>query len=82
MLRLECRRGLTLFNIQNCQVHRMGQTREVAVKRFVVRGTVEERILTLQTRKQTLAHTVLAAADASQFRQQRLDDLRLLFGFK
>jgi len=35
--------------------HRIGQTREVHVARFTVRGTVEDRILALQEHKRALA---------------------------
>ena len=58
----------------------MGQARAVVVKRFVVRDTVEERILALQTRKHALAHTLLGGAGAAALRDQRLDDLKTLFG--
>jgi DNA repair protein RAD5 len=33
------------------RVHRMGQTGEVEVKRFIVRESVEERMLRIQERK-------------------------------
>jgi DNA repair protein RAD5 len=33
------------------RVHRMGQEEEVQVKRFVVQGSVEERMLKIQDRK-------------------------------
>ncbi|EEB92699.1 hypothetical protein MPER_08754 [Moniliophthora perniciosa FA553] len=37
------------------RVHRLGQTRTVNIKRFVIKNTVEDRILVLQDRKQQLA---------------------------
>ena len=43
------------------RAHRIGQTREVSVYRFVTAGTVEESILRLQQRKKTLGDSVLDA---------------------
>jgi SNF2 family DNA or RNA helicase len=37
------------------RVHRLGQTRNVNVQRLVIANTVEDRILALQERKQSLA---------------------------
>jgi SNF2 family DNA or RNA helicase len=42
------------------RAHRVGQTRNVYVHRFVCRGTVEERIQLLQTRKLQLSASVLS----------------------
>ena len=40
------------------RVHRIGQTRTVRVKRFIIVDTVEERILEMQQRKLMLAQSV------------------------
>ena len=40
------------------RVHRIGQTRTVRVKRFIIVDSVEERILELQQRKLMLAQSV------------------------
>ena len=40
------------------RVHRIGQTRTVRVKRFVIVDSVEERILEMQQRKMALAASV------------------------
>ena len=40
------------------RVHRIGQTRTVRVKRFVIVDSVEERILEMQERKKNLAASV------------------------
>jgi SNF2 family DNA or RNA helicase len=43
--------------------HRIGQTREVHVARFTVRGTVEDRILALQEHKRALAAAAFGEAE-------------------
>ncbi len=45
------------------RAHRIGQDRPVMVYRLVSKDTVEERILTLQTRKRALADAALGEAD-------------------
>lgn len=60
------------------RVHRLGQTRPVHVTRFVVKGTIEERILELQERKKILAQGALGV-NSKELRQIRIDELRLLF---
>lgn len=60
------------------RVHRMGQVRPVVVTRFIIRGTIEERILELQEKKRRLAQGALMV-HSKELRQIRLDELRLLF---
>eukprot|EP00741_Cyanophora_paradoxa_P012598 tig00020614_g12173.t1 len=61
------------------RVHRVGQTRPVTVKRFIIRGSIEERILLLQARKRRVAEATLGPVGArSEAAQLRLEDLRLL----
>ena len=43
------------------RTHRIGQTRAVISYKLITRGTVEEKILTLQKRKKDLAAGVLSA---------------------
>ena len=45
------------------RAHRIGQDRPVTVVRFVVRGTVEEKMLDLQDAKRELAEGLLAGTD-------------------
>jgi superfamily II DNA or RNA helicase len=45
------------------RAHRIGQQRPVTVYRLVARDTVEERILTLQTKKRALAEAALDGGD-------------------
>eukprot|EP00041_Stephanoeca_diplocostata_P035931 m.1285333 g.1285333 ORF g.1285333 m.1285333 type:complete len:982 (-) comp24780_c0_seq32:2645-5590(-) len=60
------------------RVHRIGQTKRVTVKRFVVRDSIEERILELQERKRHLARVAMGKSEHDR-RQGRVDDLKLLF---
>ena len=62
------------------RVHRIGQKKEVTVLRFVMQGSIEERILELQEKKKHLATAAMSKA-TDQRRQERIDDLRMLFGF-
>ncbi|KAG7376078.1 DNA helicase rad5 [Phytophthora pseudosyringae] len=64
------------------RVHRLGQTQDVRVKRYVVADTVEDMILQLQQRKEKLAKHVLVAAkthDERRGERLNLDDLRSFF---
>jgi hypothetical protein len=45
------------------RVHRLGQTHPVIVTRFIMRGTVEERMLSLQETKRQQCQAVLGGAD-------------------
>ena len=47
------------------RAYRIGQTRPVQVHRMVTRGTIEERIAELLTRKRALADAVLARGEAA-----------------
>ncbi|KAI8971401.1 P-loop containing nucleoside triphosphate hydrolase protein [Pilobolus umbonatus] len=59
------------------RVHRLGQSNDVVVTRFIMRDTVEERMLEIQNRKHQLANDLYLSR--SEVKSQRLDDLRLLF---
>jgi len=59
------------------RVHRIGQTRPVTVTRFVIKNSIEERILQLQERKKLLAKSVLGTQ--SELKGISLQDLRILF---
>lgn len=49
------------------------------VSRFVVEGSVEERILQLQEKKLALANDVLTGAKRSGANKLSFDDLKMLF---
>ncbi|KAG2188307.1 hypothetical protein INT44_001060 [Umbelopsis vinacea] len=51
---------------------------EVTVKRFIMRSTVEEKILAIQERKSVLANGLYSGKDE----KRTLDDLHILFGDK
>eukprot|EP00211_Chloroparvula_japonica_P001760 CAMPEP_0119123308 /NCGR_PEP_ID=MMETSP1310-20130426/3288_1 /TAXON_ID=464262 /ORGANISM="Genus nov. species nov., Strain RCC2339" /LENGTH=597 /DNA_ID=CAMNT_0007113095 /DNA_START=1 /DNA_END=1794 /DNA_ORIENTATION=- len=62
------------------RVHRMGQCRPVCIVRFIIQGTIEERIIRLQERKLRLARDVIGKKHGPQkvLGRQELD---LLMGF-
>ncbi|WP_150526632.1 DEAD/DEAH box helicase [Roseibium sediminis] len=60
------------------RAHRIGQEKPVFVYRLVAKGTVEEKILSLQARKQALADALLSNPDtpiAGLFDEDILNDL-------
>ncbi|KAM5354000.1 hypothetical protein ACJ41O_000650 [Fusarium nematophilum] len=59
------------------RVHRMGQEVEVQVKRFVVKGSVEERMLKVQERKKFIA-TSLGMMSDEEKKLQRIEDIKEL----
>ena len=59
------------------RVHRMGQTRAVQVTRFIVRDSVEERMLRIQERKRFLASSLGMMSDDEK-RAQSVRDMREL----
>jgi DNA repair protein RAD16 len=60
------------------RAHRIGQTREVTAVRFLMRDTIEDRILELQAKKQ-LAISGTIDGDASAVKQLSKEDLCFLF---
>ena len=60
------------------RAHRIGQDKPVFVHRLVAKGTIEEKILALQARKQALADALLSNSEADSkglFDEQTLRDL-------
>lgn len=65
------------------RAHRIGQTRQVVVYKLVAEGTIEERILSLQERKATLAQGLLTGAagrDQPLFTESDVAELLLPLG--
>ena len=60
------------------RAHRLGQHKPIRAVRFVVRNTVEERILRLQDKKR-LVFEGTVGGDAASLSQLSEDDLRFLF---
>jgi hypothetical protein len=60
------------------RVHRLGQRYPVNIIRFIMRNSIEERVLTIQERKRTEAALALNESPAPAA-ARREDDLRLLF---
>ena len=63
------------------RVHRLGQTREVTITRFIMEESFEEKMLALQKKKQRLADLSMSRGklDKTELARQRLEDLRSLF---
>ncbi|KAI3401774.1 hypothetical protein diail_8152 [Diaporthe ilicicola] len=59
------------------RVHRMGQEEEVRVYRFIVKDSVEERMLKVQERKKFIA-TSLGMMNDEEKKTQRIEDIREL----
>jgi SNF2 family DNA or RNA helicase len=59
------------------RAHRIGQTQRVFVYKLICEGTVEEKILTMQQRKQSLADSLLQVQEpgASRWSEQEIDQL-------
>ena len=47
------------------RVHRMGQLRPVTIDRFIIRGTIEEKILALHATKRDLVDSLLEGTDTT-----------------
>ena len=60
------------------RVHRIGQREEVRVVRFVVRDTIEERILELQEKKRRLAQGAFKKKDQEEQRRMMEEDVRMM----
>jgi len=60
------------------RIHRLGQFKPITVVRFIIGGTIEERILKLQDKKQ-LVFEGTVGRDAEALTRLTEDDLRFLF---
>ncbi|WCJ41699.1 DNA/RNA helicase protein [Euphorbia peplus] len=58
------------------RIHRIGQTKRVMIKRFIVKGTVEERMEAVQARKQRM---IAGALTDKEVRTARIEELKMLF---
>jgi SNF2 family DNA or RNA helicase len=60
------------------RVHRLGQDREVVIKRFIMQDSFEEKMLVLQEKKKALADLTLERKKGAAGRE-KLEELRSLF---
>ncbi|EFJ24758.1 hypothetical protein SELMODRAFT_414152 [Selaginella moellendorffii] len=58
------------------RIHRIGQTQNVSIKRFIVKDSVEERMQQVQARKQRL---IAGALTDEEVRSARIEELKMLF---
>lgn len=61
------------------RIHRHGQTRDVLIRRYIIKDSVEEKLLQVQARKQDIADGALGAPTDEDRKQARLSELKLLF---
>ncbi|KXS94617.1 hypothetical protein AC578_10641 [Pseudocercospora eumusae] len=62
------------------RVHRLGQKRDVYIKRYIMQDSIEEGILGLQEKKNKLAQMSMEKKRSkAEENKQRLDDLKALF---
>ncbi|KAL2821534.1 SNF2 family N-terminal domain-containing protein [Aspergillus granulosus] len=63
------------------RVHRMGQTKDVNVVRFITKESIEGRMLKVQERKMGIAGSLGMGGDGGEEekRKERIEELRLLF---
>ena len=64
------------------RVHRMGQTRDVRVFRFVMKDTIEERMLDVQKMKSALGKGTMQKLSAAEEKVAKLTGLKDLFQIK
>ncbi len=67
------------MNFNSCatsSVHRISQTRKVHVLRFVMKDSIEERIIKVQERKSLQAKSVVQKLQGDEKRKALLGDLR------
>jgi len=59
--------------------HRLGQTKKVHVVRYVMKDSIEEKMLKLQAKKAALNKGALAKLSNEEMRAARLAEMVLLF---
>ena len=64
------------------RVHRIGQKRDVRVIRFVMKDSIEGRMLALQEAKAALGKGAMEKLKPEEFRKARIGDLKSLFSIR
>jgi SWI/SNF-related matrix-associated actin-dependent regulator of chromatin subfamily A3 len=62
------------------RIHRIGQTRPVRVVRFVMKDSIEERMIALQESKAAMSKGAMQKLSSAELRKTRIRDLKSLFG--
>ncbi|KAI9636028.1 SNF2 family N-terminal domain-containing protein, partial [Dioszegia hungarica] len=63
------------------RAHRIGQTRPVDIRRLIINGTVEQRILALQEKKSALADGAMGEGAGGRLGRLTVQDLMRLFDY-
>lgn len=59
------------------RIHRIGQANSVKVYRFIIEGSIEEKMLRIQERKRTLGEAM--DSDEEERRKRRIEEIQMLF---
>lgn len=59
------------------RIHRIGQTNNVKVVRFIIENSIEEKMLRIQDRKRTIGEAM--DADEDERRRRRIQEIQMLF---
>jgi DNA repair protein RAD5 len=59
------------------RIHRIGQSNDVKVVRFIMEGSIEEKMLKIQDRKRTIGEAV--EAEEEERRKRRVEEIQMLF---
>ena len=73
---------LAQFVILFYKIHRIGQSRPVRVIRFVMKDTIEERMISLQEAKAAIGKGSMEKLKPDEVRKARIGDLKSLFSIK
>ncbi|XP_036421333.1 helicase-like transcription factor isoform X2 [Colossoma macropomum] len=58
--------------------HRLGQSRDVVITKFVVKDSVEENMVKIQKKKKKLVKKVFGARNAEESKRERIEEIRSL----